>query len=94
MGLNNHRNIKWDPDLIHAFAEITGKHPNTIRNNVAFLSELIDYPLPQIHAPDPPIPYCSAHNIELKPSLLETKRCIEKNCPYLTYIVKIAKFER
>ncbi len=37
-------------------------------------------------------PYCLYHNIELEPSFLETKHCIEKNCSYFSIVKKIIKF--
>jgi len=77
--------------LLNALVEATGTNHQTIRTNVKQLTKALDIPLPTVHVLAQPTPYCLAHKIDLKASMLETKQCEAKHCHYLVYTKKIVE---
>jgi len=48
MAKNNIRVIRWDNSLVLELAEASGKSPNSIRDNVIHLAEIVQIKLPKI----------------------------------------------
>jgi len=61
--------------------------PNGSTRSVSFPSTSID--VKGKEDLEIPMPYCLCHGIEPKPSILETKHCWEKGCPYLVFVKEV-----
>ena len=48
-----------------------------------------DYVALQKEEMETPLPYCLHHNIEIKVTTLEAKRCWEKGCPHLVFVKEV-----